>query len=167
MNLALDGQDKCEGCIGKLPAVPKATRQYLLAKADDRARLDALSESPELKSLRDEIALVRMLVERRWNLIHTDNDLILAAPQLTNMMQTLERLVKTADVMDRNEGRLLARQAVIRIGQELVRIVMEELEEIPGYEEIVDRIGERFMATMGKAQNDAVARSVTYLEGDE
>ena len=51
-------------------------RSYLLGTVQDQARLAQFAESENIKSLRDEIALARLMVERHWSMIKTDNDFV-------------------------------------------------------------------------------------------
>ena len=49
----------------------KGLRQYQLAKAHDCARLAYFAEHDDIKSLRDEIALMKMVIEEQWNAAQT------------------------------------------------------------------------------------------------
>jgi len=55
--------------------------------------LAQFAEHEEVKSLRDEIALARMLIERRFNLIKDDADLISACGSLNTLLLTVGRLM--------------------------------------------------------------------------
>lgn len=129
----------------------KDKRMYLLLKAKDQSRLASLNEHSELKSLRDEIAIARMLIEERFNLIQTDSDLITACGTLNSLLLTVERLVQSAHKLEQNLGSLLAKPTLLALGNELVTIVIEELKDIPNYEEVVDRISSRVIQAMSKA----------------
>ena len=67
MNVALEGSDYCRVHARAYQAPEKGMRGYLLAKAADRARLAQLSEGEGIKSLRQEIDLVHMMIEEQWN----------------------------------------------------------------------------------------------------
>jgi hypothetical protein len=129
-------------------------RSYLLAQAQDRLRLAQLSVDQEpIRELRDAIALTHMLIERRFNLIQNDADLLAACGPLNQLLLTMERLVKSAEQLKQNLGTLLSRQTVLRLGQEMCMIVAEELEEIEGFEMIVDRVVERIVASVQATGN--------------
>ncbi len=83
--------DYCQACGGRSLAPARRLRQYLLAKAQDSTRLAQFAEHEDVKSLRDEIALARMLIERRFNLIKDDADLIAACGSLNTLLLTVER----------------------------------------------------------------------------
>jgi hypothetical protein len=106
-----------------------------------------------VKELRDAIALAHMLIEQRYNLIKTDGDLLAACGPLNQMLQTMERLVNSTHRIETNLGELLARHAVITLAKEMVKIVIEEIEGVEDYEAIIDRITERLINTVQKADN--------------
>jgi hypothetical protein len=155
-NVAEDGSDYCRACGGISQAPARRLRQYLLAKAQDSTRLAQFAEHEEVKSLRDEIALARMLIERRFNLIQNDADLISACGSLNTLLLTVERLVKSAHAIEKSLGALLARNAVLRVGQQICQIIVERLEGIQNYERIVDGIITDIVATISKADNSEV-----------
>lgn len=139
---------------GQHLAEQASKRSFLLAKADDRARLASVSEELEpVKELRDSIALQHMLIEKRFNLIQNDADLLASCGPLNQMLQTMERLVSACHRIETNLGELLARHAIITLAKDMVKILVDELEGIEDYEEIIDRITERLIDTIRKADN--------------
>lgn len=150
-----DAQPGCTFCYahngGRDKAAEQDARMYQLSKAKDRSRLAALREHNDVKSLRDEISIARMLLEDRFNLIQNDSDLLTACGALNSLLLTIERLVQSAHKLETNLGSLLAKPTLLSLGHELVTIVIEELQGIPNYEEIVDRISARVINAMAKA----------------
>ena len=55
---------------------PRTTCEATSWPGQDQAKLAQYAESENIKSLRDEIALARMMVERYWNMMKTDNDFV-------------------------------------------------------------------------------------------
>lgn len=153
-NVAAHGSDYCEthGGIDHLPAEQK--RGFLLAKAEEKTRLAAISDELEpVKELRDSIALTHRLIERRYNMVKEDSDLLMACGPLNQLIQTMERLVNSCHRIETNLGELLARHAVLALAKEMVGIVIDELEGIEDYEAIIDRITTRLINTIRKADN--------------
>ena len=154
MSVAEHGSRNCkvQGGVDRLPAEQR--KGFLLAKADDQSRMVTISDSLEpVKELRDTIALTHVLIEQRYNLIKNDADLLMGCGPLNQLIQTMERLVNSCHRIETNLGELLARQAVLALAREMVAIVIDELQGIEGYEEIIDRITERLIDTVGKANN--------------
>jgi len=140
---------------GQHLAEQKDKRSFLLAKAEDKARLASVSDELEpVKELRDSIALQHMLIEKRYNLIQSDADLLASCGPLNQMLQTMERLVTSCHRIETNLGELLARHAIIALAKDMVQIVVDELEGIENYEEIIDRITGRLIDTVRSANNN-------------
>ncbi len=153
-NLSEHGSKYCKhhGGVDYLPA--EQERGFLLAKADDKIRLTTVSNELEpVKELRDTIALTHMLIEKRWNMIRVENDLLIHCGPLNQLIQTMEKLINSCHKIQTNLGELLARQAVLALAKELVAIVIDELQGIEDYEEIIDRITTRLVDTIRKADN--------------
>ena len=75
-NRAEPGSDYCHVHRGKSNVEEQDLALYHLTKAQYRRRLAELKGHEEVKSLRDEIALTRILVEERFNSIKNDADLL-------------------------------------------------------------------------------------------
>ena len=114
--------------------------QYLLAEAKDRTRLAHFAEHESVKSLRDEIAISRILTERIYNTIKNDNDLLNRAGQLTEQILITEQLVKSSHVIDQQYGAVLSDEASSRLCQSLLQIIMLGIRGIDNHHQIVDAV---------------------------
>lgn len=155
-NVALQGSDCCAKHGGVDRTNAQSTRLYLLAKADSQKRLLQLADHEEIRSLREEIAIIRMLIEGRMNLIKSDNDLLIQSGAINSLVLTVERLVKSAHTIEQNLGILLSKSAVIALGQTICKIIVEELDGIERYEEIVDSIMTRITTSIASAKDSPV-----------
>ncbi len=154
--VAAPGSDNCINHGGVDHSEALNRRAYLLAQAHDQAQLARFAESESIKSLRDEIALARMMVERHWNAIKSDNDFISRAGSINTLLLTIERLVKSSHSIEQSLQTLLGREHVIAFAQLLVKACMDELQDLPGYEPVADRIINRVMATVSGNANKAM-----------
>lgn len=153
-NEAEPGASFCRAHGGRDHTDAEDLRSYLLAKAEDRARLAEISDELEpVKELRDSIALLHMLIERRFNAIKGEIDLLSACGPLNTMLATMDRLVNSCHKIEQNLGQLLAKHAVLALAKKMVQIIVDELEGIEDYEAIVDRITQRLIDTVCGANN--------------
>ena len=104
MTVAEEGSDYCRVHAGSYQPPEKGLRQYLLARAQDRARLAAFAEHDDIKSLRDEIALTRMMIEGLWNSAQSDVERLAVYGRVNSHILTLERLVKTCNQIEERLG---------------------------------------------------------------
>lgn len=112
-----------------------------------------LRDHEQVKSLRDEIALCRILIEERYNSIKDDTDMLAASSSINSLFLTLERLVRTTHTIEQNLGNLLTKATVIMLGQAIVQILTEELQHVQNYESIVDRTCDRLYDAIESARN--------------
>lgn len=152
------GDRFCKGCGGKNRLSLEARRQYLLKDTRQAARLAEFAEHDDIKSLREEIGLARVLLERRFNMIQSDADLLAACGPVNAMLLTIERLVKTSHQIETNLGVLLTRNTVLKLAQAMCEIVIDEIQAVPGFEQIVDRLSQRLLSTVLRANNDDTKR---------
>jgi len=159
LNRAAEGSEFCiaHNGIDRSEAMDK--RAYLLAEVHDRAKLARFAESESIKSLRDEIALARMMAERHWNMIKNDNDFINRAPSINSLLLTIERLVKSSHSIEQSLKTLLGREHVIAFAQLIVQAVMDEISNVPGYEKIMDRVIAKVMSTL----SDDAAKTIVVI----
>ena len=152
---AVDGSNFCAKHSGCNEAAERVKHyMYKLAKQKHRDKLAHFVEHEEIKSLREEISLTRMLIEERFNVIDCESDLLAAIGGLNTLLLTVERLVKSAHTIEQNLGSLLAKSSVLVMGRQIVEVIVEELQDVPGYEEIVDRISERIVECISDQRSD-------------
>lgn len=147
------GDSYCARHLGKNREEPQNREMYMLTNARLRSRKSAFHEHDEIKSLREEIALSRAMIEERLRLVTNDAEMLAAMNPVHQYLLTVERLVKSAHLLEQNLGTLLAKPTLLKIGQEICQIVVEELRGVEGYEEIVDRITDRIIGTIATANN--------------
>jgi len=155
--VAAEGSEFCVLHSGVDRTASRDLRQYLLVKAEDRTRLAQLSENEGLKSLRDEVTIAVSLLERRINLLQSDIDFIASCGQLNMLLLTIERLKKSSQVLEERSGAMVSRSAILRLGQQICQIIVDRLEGIPNYEQLVDTIILDIIATIQHSDNVKVS----------
>lgn len=153
MHKAEYGGDFCRYHGGSLQVKKKEdTRGFLLAKIDDQKRQAEVSSSLEpVKELRDSIALLHMLIEKRFNLINDELSLISACGPLNTMLQNMDKLVNSCHKIEQNLGELLTKQAIMALAKRMVDIIIDELQDVDGYEGIIDNITGRLVDAVKQA----------------
>jgi len=125
-----------------------------------------LGEADELKSLRDEVAIARMLIEERLNKIKNDQDLFTATGAINSLLLTVEKLVSRSHILEQNLGQLYHRSTVVQLMQAVVAIIDEEVRSLSGGADVIDRIVKRIYASAFAARNAEQARGVKLLKDD-
>jgi len=131
-----------------------ALKAYILTNPDIAQAAGRHSQVEELKSLREEIALCRSLIERRLNMVENNADFLAAYGAVNSAFLTLEKLITSCHKLEVSLDSLLSRTAILAIAKEVVGILMTELVEVDGYEAIVDRIGAKITILLAQPGRD-------------
>lgn len=125
----------------------KNLRNYQLSIARWKLALDDKAESNNLKSLRDEIAILRICLEERLNRCTDGMDLILNSQAISSMVLNIERVVSSCHKLEGSMGHLLDKQAVLQFAQVVIGIISKALDDEP---EKVNLIADEILATVGR-----------------
>ncbi len=116
----------------------KQLRNYRLGQF--RSRIGELSSSDNILSLRDEIGILRMLIESKINNCEDTTDLLLVAGPLSDLLMKVEKVTISCSRLDMKLGRLLDKGRVLQFAQTIVQIVSDEIENNETLEKISTRI---------------------------
>lgn len=134
------GDKYCHSHNGRDRETPARNRKYMLTDSEMARRFVDMDTPEEIYSLREEIALCRMLLEKRLNSIKNEADLIIASPMINQQMLTLEKLVKAfADIEHRLHNQL-SKDAIVMLGVKLSNFIADCLSAVPNSSELVDQI---------------------------
>ncbi len=120
----------------------KQLRNYRLAQF--RSRIGELSSSNHILSLREEIGILRMLIESKINICEDPTDLLLVAGPLSDLLMKVEKVVTSCSRLDMKLGRLLDKGRVLQFAQTIVQIVSDEIED----NEILEKISTRILGAI-------------------
>ena len=151
------GSDFCPRHGGNRAAEEEAKRglrNYFLTLW--RAEAQRASESDDYRSLREEIGLLRMMLQTRFNNhIKSSNDLIFHHGPIVQLIDKIALLVASCHKIESSMGNLLDRSAILQFGDELIHLVGNVLAEQP---EVARRIADGILGIIGKfgigASND-------------
>jgi len=115
------------GCRALNYAKKVEIRNYRLAKY--QARLGELAESQSVKSLRDEIGVLRILVEERMNACQDTHDLMMHSSVLSDLIARIEKLVSSCHRIEASLGALLDKTQAIQLGHEIVEIISRHVSD--------------------------------------
>lgn len=164
-NVAVEGHDLCESCAKRQDLVEDNRRQYLLTNPRFQARLSQLSEGDDIKLLRQEIAMARMLIEERVNRFDPDEgDFSAVCSSVNTLLITAEKLTSRSHILEQNLGQLFHKSTLVKLVQSFIQIVDDEVRPLPGGVEAIDNIVRNVFGRVEEARNDEKARSVKLLE---
>ncbi len=128
----------------------EALRNYRLGKW--KARVGEFADSQGLKSLREEIGILRVILEEMMNQCNDATELLLFSVRMADLVMKIEKLVASCDKMEGKMGLLLSKDSVLQLASEFVEIINGEIEDM----EVIDRISMKMMQATLRMQNPVV-----------
>lgn len=131
-------------------AEKKSLDMYRFAKYQQR--VDELKEHNEVKSLRSEIGVLRMLLEEKMNRANTEAELVMMAGPLSDLVMKIEKLVSSCQRLENNLGNLLDKQQMKNIATQLMTVLSEKVNELNLSDEekgqFIEIVANSFLAIM-------------------
>ena len=142
-NKALNGSKFCPvhgGNIGAAKEEAKSLSTYRLAKY--QVRLNEMAQHDKLKNLKDEIGILRILMEEMFSRCDTDITLIQHTPQLADLAMKIGKLVETCTKLDRILSQYISKNDAVQLGMEIVGVIADEISDVDTLDTISQKIVE-------------------------
>ena len=120
----------------------EGVRNYRLTRW--QAQLERMGDNPNIKSLRDELAILRMLMEERLNLCKDSHDLLLQSHVISDLATKIEKVVTSCTRLDHQLGRTLDKSAILNFANEVIQILGEEISDTT----VLDRIATKIIESV-------------------
>jgi len=133
-NLAEPGTQYCY----QHSAPKNAKKLYQLDKW--RKRLDELDDNDMAKSVRDELAILRMTLESILQSCDNANDLVIHAQAITNMTDKIANLVVNSHKIEKALGMVIDQSQLITFATKIIQIVSEYIKDPEQLNEIAASI---------------------------
>ena len=98
-------------------------RNYRLTKF--QARVDDFVNNEAVKSLREEIGILRMTLEETMNQCKSSTELLLLSGKISDLVMKIEKIVMSCHKLEAQTGALLDKNAILQLGNILVEIISE------------------------------------------
>ncbi len=108
-------------------AKKKAVNLYRLDRFKNR--VDDFATNPKVKGLREDIGILRMVLEMTLNKCKDENDLIMFSPKISELVMKIEKVVTSAHRLESNMGELLDKMAAMQLGEEIVQLITGGISE--------------------------------------
>jgi len=147
-NDAVEDSDYCIKHGGSLVRKRKKVeglRNYRLNRYKQRA--DELVENDKLKDLRDEVAILRILLEERFNACENPSELILHSNNIADLVLKINTLVTSCHKLDMQLGDMLDRTTIIEMADKIIDLISDEVTDADALDRISNGLAE-IMTTM-------------------
>ena len=127
-NLAVPGTKYCKAHGGARAASRQeeaSLKNYRIARASFNQRAAEMANSSGLKSLRDEISLMRVLLEEHLNSCEDTNDLLLQSAIISDLILKIEKLVVSCNKLETSLGETLDKSQILHIAGKWIDSISE------------------------------------------
>ena len=154
--IAVQGSDKCIAHGGfhqarKVKA--QAMREYLAARW--RHEVGDMADSEDVKSLKTEIGILRMMLVKIMNSCKTDNELMMRSGTISDLVIKVQKTVESCHRLDQAWGQLLDKTQLAVFGQTVIALVSESVGGLPNGSDILAAFAEKLVLEIKKTGNPA------------
>jgi hypothetical protein len=115
-----------------------------------KGRVQELSTGNDVKSLREEIGILRMILEERLNDCNDSHSLILQSGPLGDLVLKIEKVVVSCHKLEGSMGRLLDKQALIIFAGSVVEIISRHITD----GNVLDKISDEILSKIPGGENN-------------
>ena len=119
-------------------------RNYQLAKF--QVQLNKHADSPRLKTLNDEVAILRMMLEAQLNQCDDIQDMVLKSHLISDLVTKIDKLVNSCHKLESSLGGLLDKQAILTFASSVIDVISASIED----EEQLSTISDGILALVGE-----------------
>jgi hypothetical protein len=138
-NRVVEGKSFCVihniGCGAERKEERTRMQNYVIQQWQQE--LDHFSTNPKLKSLGEEIAILRVLMNNVLLRCHDTTDLILQSSKISDLASRIEKLVVSCDKLDQKLNLTLDKATALSLAQQIVTIITTHVQD----SETIDKIG--------------------------
>ncbi len=122
-------------------ATAEAERKRLYHLTKYRERLDELdSPNQDIKNLREEIGIMRIVMEAIVNQCDGPAEILCHAPKISDLATKIGKLVTNCHNIDKSLGQYLDKNDIVQIAQEIVQVISGVVSDAEDLEAIIEGI---------------------------
>ena len=99
----------------------KTKRAYRLGRWQER--VSEFADGDGVKCLREEIGILRMMLEDMFAQCQDSTDLLLYSQRMSDLVMKIEKLVVSCDKLENRMGMLLSKESVLQLASNYVNII--------------------------------------------
>jgi len=111
-----------------------------------QARMGQFADHDAIKSLREEIGILRLLMEERFKLCQTTTDLMLHSPVIADLVMKIEKVVASCNTLEGKMGMHLEKAELMQFAARVVEIVGSYVDD----PKIIDNIANALLSTLSE-----------------
>lgn len=140
------------GNKGQEKAAKENYRNYQIERY--KARIDSKLASSKIINLREEIAILRMLLETKLNRVNDDVDLLINSQGIADLVMKVGDVVQKCHKLETSLDQLIDKDTLHAFGQKVIGILCDNLK---GHEDIIKKVSEELVyeiESLGRNSSD-------------
>lgn len=105
-----------------------------------KARIARHREHPEVKSLANEVAILRMLMEEKLRTCTNDTELLLASASIGELVMKIDKVVTSCHKLEKNLGLHMDKAALLQFGGEVIQLITNTVTDKEQVRKVADGI---------------------------
>lgn len=130
------------GNVAAEKATAESIRVYRLAKWQHR--VNEVADHSKVKSLREEIGILRVVLEETINICSDSHELLLYASRITDTVTKIEKLVASCHRLEAATGATLDKQQALQLAAVMVEIISRHVTD----QDALDGIGNEIVSAI-------------------
>jgi hypothetical protein len=130
----------------------KAAEKRLYNLSQWQKQLEEQVDNPNIKSLREEIGIMRVMLQQRFDMAKSAGELVLISGSVGEMIAKIGKLVQQCHRIEIDLGQLLDKTQAAQLAQETVTIIGKYVDD----PDILSMIAEDLMETVERLSNKTV-----------
>lgn len=120
-------------------AIKKQRWNYRLGKW--QAKVQEFASSPVLKSLREEIGILKTLLEETVVKCNDSHELLFASQSIVLLVNNIKEVIQASQKLEAQLGQQLSQSELFAIAEELVKVIIETVPDPQVCEQLANKIG--------------------------
>lgn len=143
---AMHGGNKAQESVKK-----EMHRKYQLAQWN--ARVSEFADDDGIKSLREEIGILRMTLENVINQCSKPMDVVLWSGKIGDLVTRIEKTIVSCNRLEASSGMLLDKASALTLASQMVEIIARHVNDPEAIDQISDEIVQIIAQTNSKDQD--------------
>jgi hypothetical protein len=114
-----------------------------------QAKINRFSESSQIKDLREEIGILRMIMEERLTFCKTETDLLLHSHVISDLVMKIEKVVVSCNKLEASLGQHMDKTALMGFAQQVIQVISINIED----RELVDQVANELVNLLIEGDN--------------
>jgi hypothetical protein len=148
LNMAVENGTKCIAHGGHKELESQRNQSLRLFRLGQwQARSEELLAHPNIKTLREEIGILRILLEERFARCQSGTDLVFQAGPISDLILKIEKVVSSCHRLEASMGKHIEKSQLLIFAGQIVNIIAEVLADD---QEKLDEISLRIIRLVGE-----------------